>query len=60
MDLVKSTNGAPISLTGGRLVWEITFDNATNVVSAELLSFSGTTTCPSVDSSCDSILAALT
>ena len=61
VDLVKSTNGAPISLTGARLVWEITFDNATNVVSMELLSFSGTTTGPSVDNSgCDSILAALT
>lgn len=60
VDLVKSTNGAPISLTGARLVWEITFDNATNVVTMDLLSFSGTTTGPSVDSSCDSILAALT
>ena len=61
VDLVKSTNGPPISLTGGRLVWEITFDNATNVVSSELLSFSGTTTGPDVvNSGCDSILAALT
>jgi hypothetical protein len=60
VDLVKSTNGPPISLTGAHIVWEITFDNATNVVSMDLLSFSGTTTGPSVDSSCDSLLAALT
>jgi hypothetical protein len=58
--LVKSTNGAPISLQGARLVWKITFDATTNFVSAELLSFSGTSTGPSVDSSCDSIVAALT
>jgi len=58
--LVKSTNGAPISLQGARLVFKVTFDPATNVVLLEILSFSGTSTGPSVDSSCDSIVAALT
>jgi len=57
----KSTNGAPLSLEAGHSVVKVTVDAVTgDFISAELISISGTTTGPPVDSSCDSIVAALT
>jgi hypothetical protein len=59
--LIKSANGPLLSLAAGRAVVKVTVNAATgDFISAELISVSGTSTGPSVDSSCDSILAALT
>jgi len=59
--LIKSANGAPISLGAGRAVVKVTVDAVTgDFISVELLSVSGTSTGPPADSSCDTLLAALT
>jgi hypothetical protein len=59
--LIKSTNGAPLSLSAGRYVLEVTVDAVTgDIVSVVPIFVSGTSTGPPVDSSCDSIVAALT
>ena len=59
--IVKATDGAPISLQAFRATVRVTLDAATgDVVSVELLSFGGNYSGPSADSSCDSIVAALT
>jgi hypothetical protein len=58
--LVKDTSGAPISLSAGSVTAKITFDATTGeLVSVELLSLAGPHS-PAADSSCDSIVAALT
>jgi hypothetical protein len=58
--LVKAANGGPISLQAGRMTARITIDATTgNLVSVELLSVDGPHSLPA-DSSCDSIVAALT
>jgi hypothetical protein len=58
--LVKNTSGPPISLSAGMVTTKVTFDATTGaLVSVELLRLAGPHG-PSADSSCDSIVAALT
>jgi len=58
--LVKNTSGSPISHSAGSFTAKVTIDATTGeLVSVELLSLAGPHG-PSVDSSCDSIVAALT
>jgi hypothetical protein len=58
---VSATNGPPISLQAGRVVAKVTFDAVTGeVISVELLALDGPHSTPPADSSCDTIVAALT
>ena len=58
--IVKDAHGAPISLQAGRLTARVTFDAATgDLVSVEFLSVAGPHGEPA-DSSCDTIVPALT
>ena len=61
--IVKAAHGAPLSVSAGRFVARVTFDATTgNLISVELLSVDGSPAPvnPPADSSCDSIVAALT
>jgi hypothetical protein len=59
--IVKAANGSPITLMAGRFTAKITVDASTgDLVSVQLLSVDGPHGTPPADSSCDSIVAALT
>ena len=59
--IVKDAHGAPISLDAGRVVARVTLDATTDqFVSVEFLSISGNQTDTPADSSCDTIVPALT
>jgi hypothetical protein len=59
--MVKDAHGAPISLDAGRVVARVTFDAATHqFLSVELLSVAGNQSDTPADSSCDTIVPALT
>jgi hypothetical protein len=57
--IVKDAHGAPISLDAGRVVVRVTFDATGQFLSAELLSISGNQTDTPADSSCDTLVPAL-
>jgi hypothetical protein len=59
--IVKDAHGAPISLDSGRVVARVTFDAATGAfISVESFSISGNETDTPADSSCGTIVQALT
>ena len=59
--IVKDAHGAPVSLDAGRVVARVTFDATTGQFrSVEFLSINGNETDTPADSSCDTIVAALT
>jgi hypothetical protein len=59
--IVKDAHGAPISLDAGRVVARVTFDAATGAfISVEFLGINGNESDTPADSSCESIVAALT
>jgi hypothetical protein len=59
--IVKDTHGAPITIDAGRFTARVTLDAATGqLVSVERLSVAGNESDTPADSSCDTIVAALT
>lgn len=59
--LVKDTHGAPISIDAGRTTTRVTFDAATGAfLSVQLLSVAGNQSDTPADSSCDTLVPALT